>query len=48
MVNDLSLDDESIDELNQLPEIEHVWIGARRAVRDIRTPARALAPQPQP
>ena len=45
--NILSLDDESIYESNQLPEILHVWFGARRAVRVKRPPARALAPQPQ-
>ena len=40
--NILSLDDQSIYESNQLPEILHVGFGARRAVRVKRTPARAL------
>ena len=48
VVNDLSQDDETIDESNPLPEVEFILIGARRSVHDKRTPARALAPQPLP
>ena len=48
MVNDLSQDDETIDESNPLPEVEFILIGARRSVHDKRTPARALAPQSLP